>query len=74
MASKYATEKGRMEAKLRAMEREAKRERLRAEAKYHRQIANLNQWLQEVSNMSRAEQERLSRRSGSFRISVASDG
>jgi len=59
MASEYSAEKVRMEAKMREMEREARRERLRVEAECNRQIADLNRCLREAVNASAADREKL---------------
>jgi len=59
MASNYAAEKERMESKMEEMEQEAKRERQRAEAEYNRQIADLIHRLQEETNATTAERQRV---------------
>ena len=59
MASNYAAEKGRMEAKMREMEQAAMKERQCIEAEHNRQMDELNRRLQDAANMSRAERERM---------------
>lgn len=59
MASKYAGEKARMEAKMREMEFEGRMERRQAEFEHSRQIADVNWRLQQSSNASRLEREKL---------------
>ena len=58
MASKYAAEKGKMDAKVKEIEEEAKRERQRAEAQYNQQITDLTKLLQDTSNASKADREK----------------
>ena len=58
MASSYAAERERMEARMMKME-EAKEERERAEAEYKRQLADLTRRLQDEANASMAHRTRL---------------
>ena len=58
MASRYATDKAMMEAKMSAMDQEA-RERERADAEYHRRLTELNHRLQDTANASTADQAEL---------------
>ena len=58
MASKYATDKAMMEAKMNEMDQEAK-ERERTEADHHRQLTELNYRLRDTANTSAADQAKL---------------
>ena len=66
MASNYATERERMEAKMKEVEWEAK-ERERDEAEYHRQLIDLNHHPQNAVNASAAGRPRLEPKTGRFR-------
>ena len=58
MASNYAAEKERMRAKMRAMDREAEKERQWVEGEYNRQLVDLNRRPQNATNASTADRAR----------------
>ena len=59
MASSYAVEKERMEAKTREQEQEAKKERERVKVEYDEQLADFTRRLQDETNVSAAYRTRL---------------
>ena len=59
MASSYAVEKEKMEARAIEMEQEARKERERIDAEHNRQLADLNRRLQDVINASATDRARL---------------